>query len=69
MRRGRHVAALAEPVLVEDIEWFASMEDERRLLRSLIALNDPTLFDILAVTETDGEGRWLTCLAEEEVSA
>ena len=44
------VAALAEPVLVEDIEWFASMEDERRLLRSLIALNDPTLFDILAVS-------------------
>ena len=44
------VAALAEPVLVEDIEWFASMEDERRLLRTLIALSDPTLFDILAVS-------------------
>ena len=44
------VAALAEPVLVEDIEWFASMEDERKLLRSLIAMNDPTLFDILAVS-------------------
>ncbi|WP_233999205.1 serine hydrolase, partial [Erythrobacter sp. HI0063] len=44
------VAALAEPLLVEDIEWFASMEDERRLLRTLIALSAPTLFDILAVS-------------------
>ncbi|CAM4035973.1 head-tail adaptor protein [Palleronia rufa] len=27
------------------------------------------VFDILAVTETDGGARWLTCLAEEERSA
>ena len=27
------VAALGEPKLVEQIEWFASMEDERKLLR------------------------------------
>ena len=44
------VAALGEPKLVEQIEWFASMEDERKLLRALVALNDPVLFDILAVS-------------------
>lgn len=44
------VAALSEPKLVEEIEWFASMEDERRLLRALVALDDPVLFDILAVS-------------------
>jgi len=44
------VAALGEPKLVEQIEWFASMEDERKLLRALVALDDPVLFDILAVS-------------------
>lgn len=43
-------AALGEPKLVEQIEWFASMEDERKLLRALVALDDPVLFDILAVS-------------------
>ena len=44
------VAALGEPNLVEELEWFASMEDERKLLRALVALDDPVLFDILAVS-------------------
>ena len=43
-------AALGEPKLVEQIEWFASMEDERKLLRALVALDDPVLFDVLAVS-------------------
>ena len=44
------VTALGEPKLVEQIEWFASMEDERKLLRALVALDDPVLFDVLAVS-------------------
>ena len=44
------VAALGEPKLVEEIEWFASMADERRLLAALVALDDSVLFDILAVS-------------------
>ena len=44
------VAALGEPKLVEEIEWFASMADERALLQTLVALDDPTLLAILAVS-------------------
>ncbi len=37
------------PVLIEDIEWFASMADQRGLLRMLAALPDDTARQIMAV--------------------
>ena len=37
------------PVLIEDIEWFASMADERALMRVLAALPDDTARQIMTV--------------------
>lgn len=43
------------PVLVEDIEWFASMADQRGLMRVLAALPDDTARQIMAVNTALGD--------------
>ena len=43
------------PVLVEDIEWYASMADQRALMRVLAALPDATAREIMAVSTALGE--------------
>lgn len=44
------------PVLIDSIEWFASMEDERRLMRRLAELEDDTARQIMTVNTALGEG-------------
>lgn len=49
------------PVLIDTVEWFASMEDQRALMRVIAALPDDTVRDIMAVNDalTDAEAaRW-----------
>ncbi|MGB7374642.1 serine hydrolase [Pontixanthobacter sp.] len=41
-----------EPTAIDTLEWFASGRDLRRLLRRIVALDDPTARDILTVTKS-----------------
>jgi beta-lactamase class A len=46
----------ATPVLIDSVEWFASMEDELRLMRRLAGLEDDTARQIMAVNTALGDG-------------
>ena len=56
-KRVLEVFSSGRPVLIEDIEWYASMQDERRLMRVLAELPGHTAREIMAVTTslTDAE--------------
>ncbi|MCT2558169.1 class A beta-lactamase-related serine hydrolase [Tsuneonella sp. YG55] len=41
--------AFSEPKMIESLEWFASAEDLRRLMARIVALEDPTARQIMAV--------------------
>jgi len=38
------------PTLIDSVEWFASASDLRKVLAQIVALNDPTARDIMAVS-------------------
>jgi beta-lactamase class A len=42
--------AFSAPTLIDNVEWFASAEDLRKVLAGIAALKDPTARDILAVS-------------------
>jgi beta-lactamase class A len=56
-KRVLEVFSSGSPVLIEDIEWYASMQDERRLMRVLAEMPGDTAREIMAVTTslTDAE--------------
>ncbi|MBB3032911.1 serine hydrolase [Alteriqipengyuania lutimaris] len=49
-RRVEEVFASGTPVLIEEVEWFASMRDERALMRVLAALPDDTAREIMSIS-------------------
>ena len=55
LERVMAVFSSGEPVLIEEIEWFASMRDELALMRVLAALPDDTAREIMAVNNVLGE--------------